>query len=160
MDDNENNGIDQESFFGGCLTALILSGVGWMFLLLILSGCSPRIVETVRTEYVYQDRIERDTTIVHDSVHVREFVKGDTIRITEYRDHLVYRYKSIRDTLLVRDSIPVPYPVPKEVTKEVEKPLSAGQKAKIGAFWYLVLAVAGLGLWTFRKPLLKLITKI
>ena len=160
MDNHQNNGIDRESFETGCLSALILSALGWMLVLLVLAGCSPRVIETVRTEYVYQDRIERDTTIVHDSVHVREFVKGDTIRITEYRDHLVYRYKSIRDTLLVRDSIPVPYPVPKEVTKEVEKPLSAGQKAKIGAFWYLVLAVAGLGLWTFRKPLLKLITKI
>ena len=157
MDNNENNGIDRESFFGGCLTALILSGVGWMFLLLILSGCSPRIVETVRTEYVYRDRIERDTTILHDSVHVREFVKGDTLRIIEYRDHLVYRYKYIRDTLAVHDSVAVE--TVKEVEVEVEKPLSAGQKAKIGAFWYLVVAVAGLGLWTFRKPILALLTK-
>ena len=156
MDNHQNNGIDRESFETGCLSALILSALGWMLVLLVLAGCSPRIVETVRTEYVYQDRIERDTTIVHDSVHVREFVKGDTIRITEYRDHLVYRYKYIRDTLAVHDTTSV------ETTKEVEveKPLSAGQKAKIGAFWYLVVAVAGLGLWTFRKPLLKLITKI
>lgn len=156
MDNHQNNGIDRESFETGCLSALILSALGWMLVLLVLAGCSPRIVETVRTEYVYQDRIERDTTIVHDSVHVREFVKGDTIRITEYRDHLVYRYKYIRDTLAVHDTTSVE--TVKEV--EVEKPLSAGQKAKIGAFWYLVIAVAGLGLWTFRKPLLKLITKI
>lgn len=155
MDNNENNGIDRESFFGGCLTALILSGVGWMFLLLMLSGCSPRVIETVRTEYVYQDRIERDTTIVHDSVHVREFVKGDTLRIIEYRDHLVYRYKYIRDTLAVHDSVAVE--TVKEV--EVEKPLSAGQKAKIGAFWYLLAATLGLALWTFRKPILALLTK-
>lgn len=153
MDNHQNNGIDRESFFGGCLTALILTGVGWMFLLLILSGCSPRIVETVRTEYVYQDRIERDTTIVHDSVHVREFVKGDTIRITEYRDHLVYRYKYIRDTLAVHDSVAV------ETIKEVpvEKPLTGWQRFRIRAFWWLLAVAAGLGLWTFRKPLLKLI---
>lgn len=155
MDNHQNNGIDRESFETGCLSALILSALGWMLVLLVLAGCSPRIVETVRTEYVYQDRIERDTTIVHDSVHVREFVKGDTIRITEYRDHLVYRYKYICDTLAVHDSVAVE--TVKEV--EVEKPLSAGQKAKIGAFWYLLAATLGLALWTFRKPILALLTK-
>ena len=64
--DSMKDGFDRESFETGCLSALILSALGWMLVLLILAGCSPRIVETVRTEYVYQDRIERDTTIVHD----------------------------------------------------------------------------------------------
>ena len=154
MDNHDNKQrVGRDYFACGCLTAFILAGLAWVFLLLILSGCSPRVIENVRTEYVYQDRIERDTTIVHDSVHVREFVKGDTVRITEYRDHLVYRYKYVRDTLAVHDSVAVE--TIKEV--EVEKPLSVGQRAKIGAFWWLLLAVAGLGLWTLRKPLLKLI---
>lgn len=120
-----------------------------------MSACSPRIVETVRTEYVYKDRIERDTTIVHDSVHVREFIKGDTVWVTEYRDRNVYRYKYIRDTLAVHDTTSV------ETTREVEveKPLSAGQRAKIGLFPWLVLAVLGLGLWTFRKPIMALIRR-
>lgn len=126
-----------------------------MFTLLLTAGCSPRIIETVRTEYVYQDRIERDTTFIHDSTYIKEFVKGDTIRITEYRDHLVYRYKYIRDTLATHDTTAIE--AIKEV--EVEKPLSAGQRAKIGAFWYLVVAIAGLGLWTFRKQILALLTK-
>lgn len=158
MDDNENKRIDGEDFAHGCLTAVIMAGVIWMLLLLLLPSCSPRIIETVKTEYVYKDRIERDTTIVHDSIHVREFVKGDTVRITEYRDHLVYQYKYmyLRDTIAVHDSIAVE--TFKEV--EVEKPLSAGQKAKIGAFWYLVSAVLGLGIWTFRKPLLTLIKQL
>lgn len=153
MDDKQNI---REDFASGCLTALIFSGIVWLLLLLILPGCSPRIIETVRTEYVYQDRIERDTTFIHDSTYIKEFIKGDTVRITEYRDHLVYRYKYIRDTLAVHDSVAVE--TIKEV--EVEKPLSAGQKAKIGAFWYLLAATLGLALWTFRKPILKLITKI
>ena len=144
MDNNENNGIDRESFFGGCLTALILSGVGWMFLLLILSGCSPRVIETVRTEYVYQDRIERDTTIVHDYVHVREFVKGDTIRIEKW--HTKYIEKATHDTLYQHktDSVPVPYPV----EKLVERELSWWQQTRMH-LGEALLAIAGIAVVVF-----------
>ena len=38
-----------------------------------------------------------------------------------------------------------------------DKPLSAWKAAKIGAFWWLVAAVLLLLLWTFRKPILKLL---
>jgi hypothetical protein len=97
-----------------------------------------------------------DTTIQHDSVYIREWVKGDTVRITEFRDKYIYRYKTIRDTLVKHDSLAV------ERIKEVkvEQPLSFGKRAKIRLFWPLVLAVLGLGVWTFRKPIGGLFTKI
>ena len=155
MDDNKNR-LSWEVFETGSVISIIILGLVIMFTLLLTAGCSPRVIETVRTEIVYQDRIERDTTFVHDSTYIKEFIKGDTIRITEYRDHLVYRYKYIRDTLATHDTTAIE--TIKEV--EVEKPLSAGQKAKIWAFWYLLIATIGLAVWTFRKPLLKLITKI
>ena len=118
-------------------------------------ACSPRIVETVKTEYVYRDRVQIDTTWLRDSVHVREYVQGDTIRIVEYRDHLVYNYRYLRDTVAVVDSVAV------ETVREVqvEKPLSLWKRFKVAAFWWLLLAVAGLAAWTFRKPLAGLITQ-
>lgn len=119
-------------------------------------ACSPRVVENVRTEYVYRDRVQIDTTWLRDSVYVREWVRGDTVRIVEYRDHLVYQYKMLRDTAFLRDSVTIET----VRTVEVARPLSAGQKAKIQAFWWLVLAVAGFAAWTFRKPLAGLITKV
>ena len=147
--------INEEFFASGCLSALIISALIWIVVLLALAGCSPRVIESVRTEYVYQDRIERDTTIVHDSVHVREFVKGDTVRFIEYRDRFVYRYKYIRDTLAVHDTTAI------ETTKEVEveKPLSAAQKAKIGAFWWLIASSLLLLLWNFRHGIIATIKK-
>lgn len=42
-------------------------------------------------------------------------------------------------------------------TVEVEKHLSFGQRLKIGAFWWLLGAVALLLLWTFRKTIFKIL---
>ena len=52
----------------------------------ILPGCSPRIVEKVRTEYVYQDVHHRDTLVTKDSVYIREWMKGDTVFVDKFRD--------------------------------------------------------------------------
>lgn len=121
-----------------------------------LPSCSPWIAEKVRTEYVTQEVHHRDTIITRDSVYIREWIKGDTVFVDRFRDRYVYRDRW-RDSVLIQvDSFAI------ERVKEVqvEKPLSWGKRAKIGAFWWLVLAVAGLAAWTFRKPLGGLITKI
>lgn len=124
--------------------------------MLLAASCSPRIVERVKVVTEYRNVCQVDTTIQHDSVYIREWVKGDTVRITEYRDKYIYRYSTIRDTLLKVDSVAV------ERIKEVkvEQPLSFGKRAKIGLFWPLLIAVFGLAVWTFRKPLVGLFTKI
>lgn len=124
--------------------------------MLLAASCSPRIVERVKVVTEYRNVCQVDTTIQHDSVYIREWVKGDTVRITEYRDKYIYRYSTIRDTLLKVDSVAV------ERIKEVkvEQPLSFGKRAKIGLFWPLLIAVFGLAVWTFRKPLAGLFTKI
>lgn len=124
--------------------------------MLLAASCSPRIVERVKVVTEYRNVYQVDTTIQHDSVYIREWVKGDTVRITEYRDKYIYRYSTIRDTLLKVDSVAV------ERIKEVkvEQPLSFGKRAKIGLFWPLLIAVFGLAVWTFRKPLAGLFTKI
>lgn len=119
----------------------------------ILPGCSPKIVERIKTEYVYQDVHHRDTLITKDSVYIREYLKGDTVHHYEYRDRYIYRDRwrdSIR-TKEVHDTT--------TVEKLVEKNLSAGQKMKINSFWWLVLALAGFAGWTFRKPIMALIKK-
>ena len=116
----------------------------------VCAGCSPKIIERVV--------VQRDTTTVHhrdtmfrkDSVYIREYMKGDTVYIDRYRDRYVFRDRW-RDSVTVRvDSVAV------ETIKDVkvEKPLSWWKRVKIGAFPWLLLAVAGLLLWTFRKFLL------
>lgn len=127
-----------------------------LFLALCLVSCSPRIVERVVVQHDTTTVHHRDTTYRRDSVYIREWMKGDTVFVDRYRDRYVFRDRW-RDSIRVQvDSFAV------ERVKEVqiEKPLSWGKRAKIGAFWWLVLAVAGLAAWAFRKPLGGLITKI
>jgi len=120
----------------------------------IAVSCSPKIVEKV----VYQ----HDTTQVvridsvrywqRDSVYIRE--KGDTVY--HYVEKIRYRDRFRIDTLVqVRESHDTTV-----VERKVEKELSVGQKAKIGAFWWLFAGLAACLGWIFRKPLLALLKSL
>lgn len=136
-----------------------LRWVFWVGLILTILGlnlavsCSPKIYERVVYQHdtTYVQSVKVDSVYRRDSVFVRE--KGDTVFIYKerIRDRYVFRHDTLR--LVKVDSVAV------ERVKEVkiEKPLSAWKSAKIGAFWWLVAAVLLLLLWTFRKPILKLL---
>ncbi len=118
---------------------------------LLLGSCSPRIIEHTKTEYVYRDRIVRDSLYLHDSIYVKEYIKGDTVFTQKFVYKYIYKDKYRTDTLLreVHDTTQIPV--------QIEKPLSWAQKTKLGAFWWLLGAVVALLAWTFRKTLLKLL---
>lgn len=127
-----------------------MSRQAWRMVFLLLlpvlcAGCSPRIVEKVRTEYVYRDVHHRDTVVTRDSVYIREWMKGDTIFIEKYKDRYVFRDRW-RDSVQVREVHDTT-----AVEVKVEKPLSWSQKAKIGLFPWILLALVGALLWIFRK---------
>lgn len=122
--------------------------------LLGLPGCSPKIVEKVRTEYVYRDVHHRDTTIQHDSVYIREYMKGDTVHHYEYRDRYLYRDRW-RDSIVTKEVHDTTM-----VEKKVEKELSRSQKAKINSFWWLLVGLFSSLVWIFRKPIISLIKRI
>jgi len=95
------------------LLVIIVSG-----LLLLFFVCSCKTVYVpvpggTKTEYVYKE--SRDTSYIRDSVYIKEVQKGDTIRVTEYRDRYRFRYITTTDTIVRVDSVAVPYPV--EVVK-------------------------------------------
>lgn len=120
-------------------------------LFVALSSCSPRIIERVRTEIEYRDRIQKDSVFVRDSIFQKEYVKGDTV----YLDKYVYKY--IYKDKLKTDSIYVAVHDTTTVERLVEKQLTPIQRAKQNSFWWLILALAGCLVWIFRKPILKLI---
>ena len=79
----------------------------------MLAGCTKTLyvpVDSVRTEYV--DKLQRDSIYFYDKEHI--YTQGDTVFVDKWR----YRYKDrIRvDSIIIRDSIQVPYPVEKIVT--------------------------------------------
>ena len=126
---------------GRTVTLFVFVFLFWGF----LPGCSPSIVEKVRTEYVYRDVHHRDTTVQHDSVYIREYIKGDTVHHYEYRDRYVYRDRW-RDSVRIEERHDTT-----QVEVKVEKPLSWAQKAKIGAFPWLLLGFLGLLIWVTKK---------
>lgn len=72
---------------------------------LALISCKTIYVPQVETRTEYVDRVVRDTTIAHDSVFVREYIKGDTIHITEYKYKTLYRSVIQSDTIIQQDTI-------------------------------------------------------
>ena len=131
------------------LVAVCIAFVAMM--LLLPSCCAQREIIKYQRDTAYVEKIQVDSIYKRDSVMIRE--RGDTIYI--YKERIRNRYKLIRDTVrLVRVDSETVERV-KEV--EVEKPLSGLQKAQIGAFPWLVFAVIGLLLWTFRKFIKKLL---
>ena len=105
-----NNDNDRIAMY---VLVMIVSGL--MLLFFVCSCKTTEYVEVpvVHTEYVYKE--SKDTAYVRDSVYIKEVQKGDTIRITEYRDRYRFRYITLTDTIIRLDSISVPYPV--EVVK-------------------------------------------
>ena len=81
-------------------------------------------VETVKTEYKTRDSIRFDSIYEHDSIFL--FVKGDTVYKEKYR----YKYRSLTinktDTVMLTDSVQIPYPVEKQLTRWQQMKIELG----------------------------------
>lgn len=124
---------------------LLALAVALILLPIFSAGCSPKIVERIVVQHDTTTVHHRDTTYRRDSVYIREWMKGDTVYVDRFRDRYVFRDRW-RDSVSVREVHDTT-----AVEVKVEKNLSWAQKAKIGAFPWLVLAVIGAALWIFRK---------
>lgn len=126
--------------------------ISFMLIGCFLPACSPKIVEKIKTEYVYQDVHHRDTLITKDSVYIREWLKGDTVYIEKYKDKYVFRDRW-RDSISVREVHDTT-----TVEKKVEREFTWAEKTKMRLFPWLLAAVIGLTAWTTKKwwpPLVK-----
>lgn len=90
--------------------------------LICLTGCKTvRYVPVPEYHTIYKTRV--DTVQRWDSLYFRDSVymaaKGDTVYLTKthWRERFRNVYHTKTDTIMQRDSIPVPYPVEKKLTK-------------------------------------------
>jgi hypothetical protein len=110
----------------------------------LMCSCKTQYVpaETVRTEYVKDTQVLRDSIHVMDSIFVRE--KADTIWITKWRTE--YREALRVDTFFVCKTDSVTNVV------EVEKPLTSWQKFKLNsAGWILGIFIVCLVIYILYK---------
>lgn len=135
-----------------CATCVLLLLV---LIAMAATACSPRVIETIHYQHdtTYIEHIKIDSIYKRDSIYIKD--KGDTVWI--YKELWREKYKYLRDTVnVVRvDSVTVE----REKIVEVEKPLTWWQSLKMKAFPWLLGLAGALGLWTFRKPILKLIKR-
>ena len=75
--------------------------------LFCLIGCRTVYVDrpVTHTEYVYRDRV--DSVNIHDSIYIKEQIKGDTVTRIEYRYRDRFKYIFQTDTLIQRDTVSV-----------------------------------------------------
>ena len=124
-----------------------------IIILLASAICSCRSVkyvpvETMRSDTLYVNRLQRDSEYVADSVYVRE--KGDTVQIV--RTRYIDRWRVRTDTLrmISNDTIRVPYPVERELTRWQRIKLDIGGIA-IGVATAALLAIVVWLVLRFRR---------
>ena len=125
---------------------VIIFFVTLMLVMSIVCSCTTtKIVERVKRDSVYVDRLNRDSIYQRDSIYM--LIKGDTVSKYEYKYR--YRDKLLRDTISISKTDSIPYPV--EVPKYVDKKLSWWQSTLLytGAIAWIV-AIIGLAYWTNR----------
>lgn len=119
MDDIDYKRLLQE--FGMMLLAFVVSMVICGVIGMLTSCRSVKYVPVPEYHTEYKTRtdsfVKRDSVWVKDSVWL--WMKGDTVYKerwhTEHNDRIVYRNKT--DTIILTDSVRVPYPVEKELSK-------------------------------------------
>ena len=145
-----------------------------LLLIVILNGCSPKVITKTETVIEYRDREIHDTTTFEIPVEVEKIVTRDTashLENTYAKSDAVVSQGFLSHSL---ESIPQIVKVPYEVhvtdtlykeseviteTEYVEKELTWWQQFRLDAFWWLVAILLASAIWIFRKPLLSLFSK-
>lgn len=146
---NERNGCGRTLLYG-CILALVV---------LCLCACKTVKyvpVETVRTDTVYQSKIEKDSIHVRDSVYLHEWIKGDTVYIEKTKWHTAIQERLRTDTIYRSrvDSLRIPYLVEREISRWEQVKMDYGAVAigvSIAAVIGLIIAII---LWLRRKGIL------
>lgn len=131
-----------------------IASMKWIYcIILVTTLCSCRSekyipIETVRTDSIYINQVQRDSIYQHDSIYIRE--KGDTVWMEKYK--YIYRDKIVRDTMYFNqtDTIREPYPVEKELSRWQQMKLELGGWA-FGIIITAALIIIGWLLYKSRK---------
>ena len=101
------------------LAQIVAACIAVALFIAMLQGCktpAPVVIPSVHDTNEKEVIVTVDT-VYRDRVHY-EYRNGDTVIIRDTLFQYKYRWRDRTDTLIVRDSIPVPYEVVKEVPRE------------------------------------------
>ena len=117
---------------GICFVGIVI----FVLLSLLFGSCATTKyvpIETIKTDTVYQSKVQHDSVHVRDSIYVKEWQKGDTIFVNRDRWRIEYLSKEVHDTIYKSkvDSVAVPYPVEKELTWWQRQKIAFGELAMV-----------------------------
>lgn len=133
---------------------ILIWGVILTIIFCSLAGCKTTEyveVPVTHTEYAYHDRV--DTSYVKDSVYIREQIKGDTVKVVEYRYRDRFREIWRTDTLVRCDTVSVVH------TEVVEKTVAKMNSLQSAFFWlglltfFIVIGYVAYRIWRWRFKL-------
>ena len=136
------------------IAVMLIWGVILTIILCSLAGCKTTEyveVPVTHTEYVYRDRV--DTSYVKDSVYIREQIKGDTVKVVEYRYRDRFREIWRTDTMVRCDTVSVVR------TEVVEKTVARMNSLQSAFFWlgllafFIVIGYVAYRIWRWRFKL-------
>lgn len=142
---SDNDNVDWKQ-----LAVIFIWAIALTVVIVMLAGCKTTEyveVPVTHTEYVYRDKI--DTAYVKDSVYIKEMIKGDTVKVVEYRYRDRFRYINTTDTVAIRDTVSVVHEV------VVEKTVAKMNSIQ-GAFFWLgmltfILLIGYVVYWILKK---------
>lgn len=121
--------------------------VWWLVIIIavimLLCGCKSVQyvpIESVRTEYVVQERVKYDSIYMRDSIAVKS--KADTVYLEKYKYLYKYMFVNKNDTVIKNDTINIPYPVERSLSRWESMKMELGGIAmgiSIGLIIYLVI---------------------
>lgn len=121
----------------------------------VLSSCKTKYVSVPEYHKEYVVRTDTfakvDSVVMKDSVFV--YHNGDTVIVNKvlYRDRVRNVMKVRTDTLMLSDSVRVPYPVEKTLGKRESRYLAVGEWTCKAFAWVLAAAVLALLAWLAAK---------
>lgn len=139
---------------GGCFVPMLVAIVTVLLCLGSCCTCKEMPSIEVRTDTVYQSKVQRDSIHVRDSIYIHDYAKGDTLYRDRHHWHTEYVERLRTDTLFEVRTDSIPYPVKEFV--EVPRKKSWFDKTQQYGFW-LFLALWGI---KYRKKLLALSGKL
>lgn len=112
----------------------------WFFVIIIMSlvmmGCkSVRYVAVPEYHHdsIYLTKVQWDSIYMHDSIYVKEWMRGDTVFVskTQWKTKYVERLRTDTAYIEKTDSVAVPYPVERKTTAWEQVRLDYGGYALI-----------------------------
>ena len=148
LNDDLLDDMEEESELWTLIKVLLLI-LALIMLSVFLGSCkSAKYVPVIehKTDTVLITKHQRDSIFVHDSIHVKEKQRGDTVWLEVEKWHTRYIDRSTHDTTYIatHDTVPDPYPVP----EYIEKKLTWWQQLRLwlgNILLAAILAAAGYG---------------